>query len=578
MEWEEEIVQSDCHVIVPRDVTFPEFIFRHARTFGNKTALVDGLSGTHYSYTELEKAVETFSLSLGELGFKNGDRLCLFTPNCVEFIVAYFAVMSLGGIVVPLNPLFTTYELEYYLNDSQATFIIAAKESLQVVVQVSKIYNRLKHIIVIDDNSNNYRTFQSMLIRSESEIIGAHRPWSKEVINTSTTAAALLYSSGTTGRPKGCVHTHFNYVCGTVQRLHPSVNFIKESVETLVATIPMYHSFGQLLFLCHGLYSGATTVVLPRFHIEVYLETVHKYRATILALPPPAMAQLVYSPLVPSLDLTCVRVIVTGAAPVNARIVEQLRLKLGKVQLIEEYGMTELFTILCGMTSLKDQGIRRRPTGKLLPSMQAKIIDVVSGKSLGPNQNGEICIRTPCRMMEYWRNEEATRNSITEDGWLKTGDIGYYDEQQRFYVIERIKDLLKYNGYQVSPVDLEDVLMQYPSVLDAAVVGKPDEISGDLPTAFVVHKTERIQGATDDIARQIMNFVSERVAPQKKLRGGIRFVDEIPKSPSGKVLRNVLRETMKKSQTTPKHSDHPEETRLGTTSIAISPGFVASKL
>jgi len=337
----------------------------------------------------------------------------------------------------------------------------------------------------------------------------------------------MPYSSGTTGLPKGVMLTHYNLVANLLQSA--CVLGVTER-DTLTGVLPFFHIYGMVVIMNLSLHVGATVVTMPRFDLEQFLQTMEKYRITYANVVPPIVLALSKNPLVDNYDLSSLRILFSGAAPLGAHVVQAASTRLG-CEVNQGYGLTETSPVTHaarpGSAGLKMAGV-----GPPIPNTEAKIMDVTTGTELGPNQEGEICVRGPQVMQGYLNRPDATAAMIDSDGWLHTGDVGYADADGCFFVVDRVKELIKYKGLQIAPAELEAVLLAHPSVADAAVVPLADDEAGQVPKAFVVLKSQ----VTVD---QLMCFVAERVAPYKKLRR-LEVTDQIPRSPSGKILRRVL--------------------------------------
>jgi len=303
--------------------------------------------------------------------------------------------------------------------------------------------------------------------------------------------------------------------------------------------MPMYHAYGMFINL-QSLLLRQTLVVMYRFQEKLFLSCIEKYKVSFLYCVPPLVFFLLKDPLVDQYDLRSVKYLCCGAAPLKSDVEKNVTKRMNLEFIQQAYGLTEATFVLC---------INKHPTetykpghcGKLVPGVEVKVVDVKTGKSLGANKEGEICVRGLSVMRGYLRNEAATSNAIDKDKWLHTGDIGYYDEDRYFFIIDRLKELIKYKAYQVAPAEIEGILMSHPSVKDAAVVGIPDDAAGELPKAYVV----KVPGSQVE-ARELIEWVSGKLSPQKRLRGGVEFVMEIPKNPTGKILRRLLRDMKSK--------------------------------
>jgi len=346
-------------------------------------------------------------------------------------------------------------------------------------------------------------------------------------INPRADLVALPYSSGTTGLPKGVMLTHYNLVANMCQM--DGLDYFHRD-DTLLCVLPLFHIYGLVVVLNMGLHLGATIVTMPRFDLEQFLGLIQKYRVTLSHIVPPIVLKLAKDPSVEKYDLSSLKMIFSGAAPLGPELSRECMQRIG-CGIRQGYGMTETSPVThsspADPTKMKLGSI-----GPPAPNTECKLVDPATGAELGPNHEGEVCVRGPQNMKGYLNNPEATARTIDQNGWLHTGDIGYADEDGHFYIVDRVKELIKYKGFQVAPAELEAILLTHPAVADAAVIPCKDDEAGEVPKAFVVVKTETSPAA-------IMDFVAARVSPHKKIRA-VEFIDQIPKSLSGKILRRVL--------------------------------------
>ncbi len=338
---------------------------------------------------------------------------------------------------------------------------------------------------------------------------------------------ALPYSSGTTGLPKGVMLTHHNLVANLCQ-----IRDIEPfgEADTLIGILPFFHIYGLTVIMGLGLHKGATIVTMPRFDLEQFLQIMQNYRVSRAYLVPPIVLALAKHPLVDKYNLSNLKLIMSGAAPLSKDVAEGCANRLGCL-IKQGYGLTETSPV----THLNPDDpakIKQGSIGPCIPNTEVKIVNYNTDAELGPNQEGEIWLRGPQVMKGYLNHPQATAASINAEGWFRSGDIGYADEEGYFYIVDRLKELIKYKGLQVAPAELEAILLTHPAVADAAVIPSPDEEAGEIPKAFVVLRGE----ATPD---ELMAFVAERVAPHKKIRL-LEVIEQIPKSASGKILRRVL--------------------------------------
>jgi acyl-CoA synthetase (AMP-forming)/AMP-acid ligase II len=357
-------------------------------------------------------------------------------------------------------------------------------------------------------------------------LLGADGCASRVAIDPRTDIAMVPFSSGTTGMPKGVMLTHRNLVANVCQTGVP--NRLTEC-DVILAVPPFFHVTGIYL-LTSVLAHGATLVTMPRFDLRSFLRAIEQYHVTRATVAPPVMLALANEPGIDSFDLSSLKRVTCGAAPLDAELERRCEQRLG-CAVGQGYGMTEASPVT-HVTPIEAGLSKPGSVGPPIPNTQCKVVDPGTGTELGPNQQGELWVRGPQVMQGYLNRPDATAAAITPDGWLRTGDLVAIDEDGYLFVVDRLKELIKYKGYQVAPAELEAVLLAHSAIVDAAVIPSPDEEAGELPKAFVVLK--------DDLsAEELMAFVATRVAPYKKVRR-LEFVEQIPKSPSGKILRRVL--------------------------------------
>ncbi|HEX7771195.1 MAG TPA: AMP-binding protein [Pyrinomonadaceae bacterium] len=510
-----------------QDVSIPEtaltpFVLHRARELGDKPALIDGPTGRKVSYNELADAIAIAAYNLAQRGFKKGDVFGILSPNCPEYAIAFHAVATLGGIVTPINPLYTKHEIAHQLKDSGARFLATVPGCAEKAVE--GVQHGLIEEVFVFGTAPGATPFDSLLVdngRAEQVEIDPR----KDLI-------ALPYSSGTTGLPKGVMLTHHNLVAN-IRQMEGLCYFYE--TDTLICVLPLFHIYGLVVVLNMGLYSGATIVLMPRFDLESFLKAVQDYEVTLAHLVPPIVLALSKHPIVDNYRLPKLKTIFSGAAPLGEDLTRACMDRLG-ITVRQGYGMTETSPVTHSSPAPPLE-IKFGSVGVPAPNTECKIIDLETGAPLGPGEKGEVCVRGPQVMIGYLNNPEATALTIDSDGWLHTGDIGYADADGHFFIVDRAKELIKYKGLQVAPAELEAVLLTHPAVADAAVIPYPDDEAGEVPKGIIVLK-EPIE------PQALLQFVAERVAPHKRIRH-LEFVDKIPKSPSGKILRRVLVEMEK---------------------------------
>jgi acyl-CoA synthetase (AMP-forming)/AMP-acid ligase II len=491
-------------------------VMRHADRLANKPALIDALTGRQLTFRELRDAIGRAAAGLHDHGVRQGDVVAIYAPNSIEYVIAFHAIATLGATVSTVNPLYLTEELSRQLIQHDARFLIAAEELLDRAEEAAA-QAQVREIFVIGA-TRRHISFSTLL---------ASRGRPPEVhIDPQNDVVALLCSSGTTGIPKGVMLTHSALVA---MALLPEAAGEFSEQDVVPAHLPLFHAFGVLTTLTSCLASGLTSVILPRFDFAQYLQLIQDYRVTRTFAAPPILVQLAKNPIVDDYDLSSLKFITCGAAPLSAEIENQVRDRIG-CTVKQGFGMTELAPSHLGPNDIPPS--KQGSVGVCIPNTESMIVDLETHLPLSPGQTGEIWIRGPLAMKGYLNDPAATAATKDNDGWIHTGDIGYVDEDGYFYVVDRLKELIKYKAYQVAPAELEAVLLSHPAVADAAVVRSPDEEAGEVPKAFVVLKST----ATED---ELIGYVAERVAPYKKVRR-VEFIDVIPKSATGKLLRRVL--------------------------------------
>jgi acyl-CoA synthetase (AMP-forming)/AMP-acid ligase II len=514
--------------VIP-NITFSDLILSVAKEKPNKPALIDGPTGRTLTFAQLAGASRLVAASLAARGFKKGDCFAIYSPNVPEYAIIFHAVAMLGGINTTANPLYTPHELAFQLKDSNAKFLLTIPLFLPNAKQAAEMAGGIEEIFVFGEAEG--ATPFAALLQSDGKVPAVE-------IDPQTDLVVLPYSSGTTGLPKGVMLTHSNLVsnivqCGSMEFPGP---LYMTGDDVVLGLLPFYHIYGMVVVMSWALSKGATVVTLPKFEMELFLKVMQDYKVSFAYLAPPLVLGLAKHPLVSQYDLSSLRAIISGAAPLGAELEAAVKQRLG-CEVSQGYGMTESSPVITFNIPSNGKPQASGSCGLVVPNTEMKLVDIASLEEVGPNQEGEVWARGPQVMTGYLNNPQATANTITADGWLRTGDIGYVNDDGYLFVVDRLKELIKYKGLQVAPAELEAVLLTHPAVADAAVIGVPDDEAGELPKAFVVLKGE----AT---VEQIMAHVAERVAPFKKVRM-VEIVTQIPKSSSGKILRRVLKDQEK---------------------------------
>lgn len=502
--------------VIPDSALTPA-ILRRAAEMGDAPAIIDGPSGRVTTYRQLAEDIRAVAAGLAQRGLGKGDVLAIYAPNVPEYAVAFHAVITIGGIVSTANPLLTAGELSAQLLDAGAAYLLTIAGLLDAAKLAARGAGIPDSRIYVIGEADGFTSFASLAQRDVDPPAVA--------IDPKQDLAVLPYSSGTTGLPKGVMLTHYNLVAHDYQIETGDV--IKPG-DVVIAVLPFFHIYGMSVIMNAGLSRGGVIVTMPRFDLAQFLQLIQDHRVTRAFLVPPIVLALAKHPMVDDYDLSSLEVIFCGAAPLGAELSQAAATRLGCI-IKQGYGMTETSPV----THLTpDDRVKDGKIGVLAASTEAMIVDIETLLPLGPGRDGELWVRGPQIMRGYLNRPEATAITIVDGGWLRTGDIASVDDDGYFTIVDRLKELIKYKGYQVAPAELEAVLLTHPSVADAAVIGSPDEESGEVPKAFVVRKDEI--SATD-----LMDYVSAHVAPYKKIRL-LEFVESVPKSASGKILRRNL--------------------------------------
>ena len=502
------------------DIDLAGFVLARAGELGEKPALIDGPSGRALSYAKLDTLVRSFAAGLAARGFAKGDTFAIYMPNAPEYAVAFHGVVAAGGRCTTANPLYTARELGKQLADSRAGMLLTVPAFLDAALEAAKRAGGCE-VFVLGDSDR---------AASFSDLLGDPEGAPRVAVDPALDIAALPYSSGTTGLSKGVMLSHRNLVANMIQT-EPVLAVSAEDV--VIAVLPFFHVYGMCIVMNLGLLGGATLVTMPRFELGQFLDLLERHRVTRAYVVPPIALALAKDPAVETRDLSALRHILCGAAPLGADLAEEVAERIG-CSVTQGCGMTEMSPV----THMVPPGSNVKKPGSIgppIPGTECRLVVPETGRDAWPGESGELWMRGPQVMQGYLGNRKATDKMIDAEGWLHSGDIAVVDEDGWFQIVDRVKELIKYKGFQVAPAELEAILITHPQVADCAVIGVPDEEAGELPKAFVVP-------ASDDLnADALTAFVAEQVAPHKRVRL-VELVAEIPKSPSGKILRRLLRE------------------------------------
>jgi len=494
------------------------YVLRHAAERASEPAMVDGPSGRSYTYGELDGAVRALAGGLVGRGFGKGDVLAVMAPNIPEYAIAFHGVAFAGGTVTTVNPTYTAGEVHHQLIDSAASILVTVSMFLDTAREAAE-GTGVTEIVTVDPVDG---------VATLTSLFGP--PLAEQVeVDPLNDVVVLPYSSGTTGLSKGVKLTHHNLVANLAQ-CEPILPIAPG--EAVLSFLPFFHIYGMQVLMNGTLVAGGTVVSVPRFDLEQFLTLAQDHKIRRAFVVPPVVLALAKHPLVDNFDLSNLVQIFSGAAPLGAELAKEAGDRLG-AEVVQGYGMTELSPV---SHATPEGQAKAGSIGILVPNAECRVVDPETGTDLGVDQDGEIWIRGPLVMQGYLNNDEATAVTIDPDGWLHTGDIGHIDADGHFFIVDRLKELIKYKGFQVPPAELEALIITHPAVADTAVIGVPDPEAGELPKAFVALKPGAELSAED-----LQAFVAEQVANYKQIRM-VEFVDEIPKSASGKILRRLLRD------------------------------------
>jgi acyl-CoA synthetase (AMP-forming)/AMP-acid ligase II len=503
-----------------------------------RVALIDTHSGDQLTYGEMLARIDAFAGALADRGVGVGDVVGLLAPNSSAFAIAFHGILRAGATATTINALFTAKDVAKQLTDSQATMLVTVTPLLaQAAEGAAAVGLADDRLIVLDGPGAAVDGHPNA-----TELLGPGLAPPEVNFDPATHLAVLPYSSGTTGNPKGVMLTHRNLVANVAQ-IRPVQGMTAD--DRILAVLPFFHIYGMTVLLNAALHARAALVIMPSFDLTQFLANIAGHKCTFAFIAPPVAVALAKHPLIDEYDLSSLRGIMSGAAPLDAELGHAVAERLG-CAVVQGYGMSELspvshVTPFDGGVGFVGTVAPLASSGWTVPNSESRITDPETGSEIdipasGVSATGELWFRGPNVMSGYLNNEKATRETIDEDGWLHTGDLAQVDEHGCVYIVDRLKELIKYKGYQVPPAELEAVLLSHDAVADAAVVGVVDTESGEeVPKAFVVRQPDA--SLTE---AEVMEFVAGQVAPYKKVRK-VEFIDAIPKSASGKILRKDLR-------------------------------------
>ncbi|KAI1181150.1 hypothetical protein F4777DRAFT_573222 [Nemania sp. FL0916] len=554
----------------PDSIPIHEFIGneRYGRMPFNKSQnpFTCGLTGKTYTHAEMRERHDFLARALAKrMGWQPNEEtpwdkvIGLYSVNTIDYPMSTYAVHRLSGIVTPANAMYSAAELEHQLKSSGSKALFTCPSLLENAVKAARGSNIPDDRIFLlevpgQPRDPRFKTINELI--AEGQSLPELQPliWTKGQGGRQT--AYLCYSSGTSGLPKAVMISHRNVIANMMQiRWHEEKGRQQHGVgaQTQIGLLPMSHIYALVVTVSAGSYRGDGTIVLPRFELQTFLETIQKYKINFMHLVPPIIIQMLRNPeLCAKYDLSSVRFIFTGAAPLGAETHEDMLRAFPTMTIGQGYGMTETSTVVI---STPENDIMIGTSGSLVPGVRAKLYGEDGREITEHEKPGELVIQSPSLTLGYLHNERATSEAFVwdDDGrWIRTGDIAVVRRapsgNEHFAVVDRLKELIKTKGHQVAPAELEAHLLTHAAVNDCTVIPVPDEAAGEVPKAFVV-KSASVAGKSDDeVAREICKHVETHKARYKWLKGGVEFIDAIPKSPSGKILRRLLKDKEKEAR------------------------------
>ncbi|KAK4955488.1 hypothetical protein LTR10_006427 [Elasticomyces elasticus] len=519
--------------------------------------LIDPVSKRNYTFATVIQRVKSLAHGLRELGVKKGDIVGLFSPNTIDYAIICFAVIGCGAVFSPISAALTAQELRDQLETAQAAYLVADSTLISVARTAVEGLKHIRHIVQADGQTSIAGVNTADMMASNCPATALYAISPSEAI---TRPALLCFSSGTTGKAKGTLISHFNVTSNMRQmNTHRQRNYSAVR-QTQIAFLPMSHIYGLHNYLCCSLQRGATVVVLRQFSLEGFLGAVQEYRPVDLEVVPPVALLLAKNPKVAEYDLSSVKFIMSAAAPLSRELALAVEARFkgkwgGEVRCWQAFGLSECSPAVTTLPLSASGSERRFTVGSILPNLRMRVVDPETEVDVGVGEEGwteagEIWIAGPNVFLGYLRNEEASKGAFSVEGdgtrWYRTGDVGRVDVEGYLEILDRLKEMIKFKGSQVIPSELEAKLLQHPFIMDCAVLGKyVEEQATELPVAFVVLSPDATAKGPGTAVQEIHVWFNAQVASYKRLRGGIRVVDVIPKSPSGKILRRQLKVVLK---------------------------------
>ncbi|KAL0913761.1 hypothetical protein M5K25_017246 [Dendrobium thyrsiflorum] len=506
------------------------YCFEKLVEFADNPCLISGPTGQTYTFAETHLLCRRVAAGLADMGIKQGDVIFLLLQNCPQFVFTFIAASFLGAAATAANPFCTSAEIHKQFTSSGAKTVITQSMYVDKLRSWEEFRDGLV-VITVDDPAAGCLSFSVLSSGDEAAV--------PEVSIDAKDTVALPFSSGTTGFPKGVELTHRSLISSIAQQVDgENPNLYLKTSDVVLCVLPLFHIFSLNSVLLCSLRAGAAVLIMPKFEIRTMLGYIERYKVTVAAVVPPLVLALAKNPVVENYNLSSIRIVISGAAPLGKELEAALSCRLPHAILGQGYGMTEAGPVLsmCPAFAKQPTAAKSGSCGTVVRNAELKVIDLETGFSLDRNKAGEICIRGDQIMKGYLNDPEATLATIDVEGWLHTGDAGYVDDDDEVYIVDRVKELIKFKGFQVPPAELEALLVSHPCIADAAVVQQKDEAAGEVPVAFIARSTDNFELTEDEVKE----FIAKQVVFYKRLHK-VYFVHAIPKSPAGKILRKELR-------------------------------------
>ncbi|KAL3476724.1 hypothetical protein BJX99DRAFT_270263 [Aspergillus californicus] len=504
----------------------------------NHVIFQDGASNRSYTFEDLRIQSQLFGRALrSQWGFTKGDVLILMSPNCVDTPVVTWGCHYTGGIVAPVNPSLSARELQQQLVRGKANGIVVHPDCLRTASEAAKLANLPTDRLLVlggTDEGDNIKTMTQFLDHS----LGTPGSLVEPAHIGPDDVAFLVYSSGTTGLPKGVMVSHWNVVADVVLQAAIEGPHVDWKKDRTLAVLPTYHIYGLICLVHVPVWLGISTVFMEKFDLQTFCGLIRGHSITHVYVAPPIVLHLAKNRSIKQSDLKSLRMITSGGAPLGAALIHETYDRW-KIPLRQAYGLSETTSVShIQRWDSWNKGIGSN--GPRVPGVEARIV-TSANQTAAVNEEGELWIRGPTVFNGYMDDLISTEACLTSDRWFKTGDIGFEDEMGNLHITDRSKDMIKFKGFQIAPTELEDILLEHPIVRDAAVIGVwNDEMQTEVPLAYIVPKGDTVN--SDGVAISIMEHLKSKVVHYKHLRGGILWISQIPKSASGKILKRELRD------------------------------------